>query len=382
MLRANDCRDKQPKTPREAVGASSRRWRAKNFFLTYSQCGAPKEEMMAFLRGKWEEETSYILVGQEEHKEVGSHLHVFITFMNTHDMRARDFDFPREGDVFHPNIQVARCVKDVVAYVKKDGNWMDWGVDPVMATKMTRIEKMNFIRTHDIDDILASGHFGVAEMNAALRLKQQMKVRERQWPDFQKRRVFWFYRGTGRGKTRLGMRIMRGTRRWVKLNGSLRTFINGYNGQDGVLIDDLRAGSIDFETLLSILDGYPTFVNVKGGIEEWLATTIVITAPKRPEEVFYDHQREQPWDKVDQLLRRIDVLRDFDEKPYGTEAGDVTTVVLPEYGPEPEPTPTLPAPEELSPQEAVLIPEETLSDIPGSLNRSVLIVNGSVVPKN
>ena len=107
--------------------------------------------------------------------------------------------------------------------------------------------------------------------------------------------------------------------------------MNGYNGESAVLLDDIRAGSIDFEVLLSITDGYPHYVNVNGSFREWMAEIVVITAPKRPEVVFYDTEKDRPWDKVDQLLRRIDHFRNFDDQPYGT---------LPEDGqivqPEPE----------------------------------------------
>lgn len=324
---------------------------------------------MTWFRAKWEDEMEYILVGHEHHEIVGEHLHVVVIFLATKEVRQRTFDILNEGDVYHPNIQTARSLRNVIEYTQKDGDWCDWGVSPLLQTKMTRLEKINFIRTHDIDEIMNCGLFGLSELNNALRLKQQMTARVHVWPNYQKRRVFWFHGSTGSGKTRMGMRIVRGCRRWVKLNGSLRTFMNGYTGQDGVLIDDLRAGSIDFETLLSILDGYPTFVNVKGGCIEWLANTVVITAPKRPEEIFYDHVREQPWDKVDQLLRRIDTIRDFDERRYGDEAGDETTVEMHD-----EEIQTM------SPNEAVLIPEETLSVIPGSLQGEVRILDGIVHP--
>ena len=336
---------------------------------------------MFWFRGKWEAELEYILIGHEKHKDEGDHLHVMLLFMNTQEVRTKSFDILKEGDTFHPNIQTARSARNVIDYCKKGGDWMDWGVSPLLSRQMTRNEKINYILTHDIDEILKCGMFGVGEMNGALRLKREMEGRRLLWPTYQKRKVFWFYGSTGSGKTRVGMRIVRQEERWVKMNGSMRTFMNGYTGQTGVLIDDLRAGSIDFETLLSILDGYPTFVNVKGGYLEWSAKVIVITAPKRPEEIFFNHEQNQPWDKVDQLLRRIDVLRDFDEKKYGDDPDDMTTVVMPMCGPlvRSLPTEEMPACE---PPEAEIEEEVELSAIPGSLNGSIVIVDGSVVPKN
>ena len=42
----------------------------------------------------------------------------------------------------------------------------------------------------------------------------------------------------------------------VRLGGNMRDFLNGHEDQTHVILDDIRSGSIDFETLLSITDGY------------------------------------------------------------------------------------------------------------------------------
>ena len=61
------------------------------------------------------------------------------------------------------------------------------------------------------------------------------------------------------------------------------------------------------------------------------------------------------------------MIRDFNEKPYGSDPGDLSTVVQ-ERDPE------------MSPQEAVIEEEAELSVIPGSLDGEVEIVNGVVHP--
>ena len=94
-----------------------------------------------------------------------------------------------------------------------------------------------------------------------------MKMEIRVWNKFETRRVFWFCGATGTGKTRVGMHIVSREKSWVKLNGNLKDFMIGYDDEEGVLIDDIRAGSINFEQLLAITDGYSTIVNVKGDTE-------------------------------------------------------------------------------------------------------------------
>lgn len=341
------------------------------------------EWLRDLMRVRFGEQMRYIVVGKERHKDGAPHLHAYIQFVTSLDAKKDTFDISLENEEFHANIKTVRGRADkAIAYVKKEGRWCDYGESPLKAAKERREEKVRYALTHTIEEAAESGKFSLFELNAMTRLQKEMKEREQVWPPFKKRKVFWYYGSTGTGKTRVGMRKIRQCKRWVKLDGCLRQFINGYNGEEGVLIDDMRAGTIDFNTLLALLDGYPTRVNVKGGHREWMAEVIVITAPKRPEEVFYDHVKEQPWDRIEQLTRRIDEFRDFDQKGFGEDPDDVETVVLQPMEQQAKHGYLAPAPELIpeSPQEAVLFEESEISAIPGSLNEEVEIINGVVHP--
>ena len=159
---------------------------------------------------------------------------------------------------------------------------------------------------------------------ATLSLPELCKVKQIQreliqntWPkDGSKiREVYWFYGPTGTGKTRKATQMMieRYDENWVSLTGDLRTFFDPYNGEKGVIFDDIRKGSIVWNTLLTITDRYKTSVNVKGSRIPWLAETIIFTSPQPFEEVFTtekDGQRE-PWDGLDQFARRITKVEEF-----------------------------------------------------------------------
>ena len=331
-------------------------WRSRQFLLTWAQCGEKMEIVRDELRGRFGDEA-------------------IIKFTETRRVGERAFDLTRDANVYHANIRSVRGNGiGALEYVRKGGAWCDWGVMPEAVRGMERGEKMKFLLEHTPEEIASCGMFTVFEVNAALRMKEALQRERITWPIFRKRTVEWYHGATGSGKTRVAMRKVTQYASWTKLNGSMKTFINGYRGEQAVVIDDLRAGSVDFEMLLAMLDGYPCIVNVKGGYVEWRAELIILTAPKRPEEIFYDHTREQPWDKVDQLIRRIDLLRDFDVVRYGDDPADLDTVVMPVYGPEPMPTP------EIAPEEAELIEEEEFSVIPGSLDCDVQIVDGVVHP--
>lgn len=89
------------------------------------------------------------------------------------------------------------------------------------------------------------------------------------------------------------------------LSGQTAWF-DGYAGHDAVLIEEFRPGSMKYNELLDLLDGYPTKVQVKGGTVHWSPKHIYITSPVAPEE-WYPNLAAN--DKIDQLMRRITKVR-------------------------------------------------------------------------
>lgn len=127
-----------------------------------------------------------------------------------------------------------------------------------------------------------------------------MKKRERN----KVRNVYWFYGETGTGKTRKAIEMLHEKYEdefWVS-SGDISTFKNGYNGEFGVLLDDLRAGDIRFNDLLRLLDRYRYTVNVKGGTCEWNADDIIITSNLHPLESFKKWNKKMKFGKLERTL--------------------------------------------------------------------------------
>ena len=59
-------------------------------------------------------------------------------------------------------------------------------------------------------------------------------------------------------------------------------WFDGYNGEDRVVIDDLRRDSMPFNFLLAVIDRYLARVPIKGGFTHWNPREIIITCPRRP----------------------------------------------------------------------------------------------------
>lgn len=98
---------------------------AKNFFLTYPQADAveSKESLLEFLTTK-RSGVVYCCVSKEQHADGEPHYHAILSFSTRYNLRdAAYFDFSG----CHPNVQAARNVRHTTIYVKKDGDFVEFG---------------------------------------------------------------------------------------------------------------------------------------------------------------------------------------------------------------------------------------------------------------
>lgn len=116
--------------------------------------------------------------------------------------------------------------------------------------------------------------------------------------------VFWFYGGTGTGKSRLAHQIAPDA--YWKPNDK---WFDGYDPHEheDVIIDDFRASFAPFSFVLRLFDRYPMSVEVKGGTVNFRARRIYVTTSKHPSETWLAPGEE----KLDQLLRRLKVVVEF-----------------------------------------------------------------------
>lgn len=96
---------------------------AKNFSLTFPQCTATLEELhnhlLTFI-------PSYLVTSQELHEDGNTHYHAAIGFTTKKNIKnQRFFDYL----TFHCNLQATKNVKDWIAYVKKDGIFLHFGLE-------------------------------------------------------------------------------------------------------------------------------------------------------------------------------------------------------------------------------------------------------------
>lgn len=133
--------------------------------------------------------------------------------------------------------------------------------------------------------------------------------------------VKWYFGPTGTGKSRKAFSEHPGA--YVKMGNN--TWWDLYQGETTVIIDDYRVNMCTFDYLLRLLDRYPMIVEVKGDTVRMNATTFVITAPQRPEVMWFLNTEEA----VGQLLRRISEIWEFtseDDPPTVMKNSSITYI--------------------------------------------------------
>ena len=102
--------------------------------LTWPQCTAPKE--FALEKLKVLIPSTYIVVSEELHENGDPHLHAFMAFAEKFRTRnCRFFDLHGLGTDslpkrWHSNIKTCPTRLRAIEYVKKDGNFIEYGTTP------------------------------------------------------------------------------------------------------------------------------------------------------------------------------------------------------------------------------------------------------------
>lgn len=112
------------------------------------------------------------------------------------------------------------------------------------------------------------------------------------------------YGKTGTGKSKLAREMVEDPYVWGPEQGH---WFDGYEGQTEVILEEFR-GQLTFGMLLRLLDRYDCKVQYKGGMIEFVATSIIITSPTHPRD-WYETIGD---DKIDQLMRRISEIKMLD----------------------------------------------------------------------
>lgn len=242
-------------------------------------------------------EGDYLIMGKEiGEKKKTPHLQGYVHFKN-----ARTFDaLQKKMKRAHIEKAYGDAKQNRVYCTKCGDDYIEIGELPI-AGKRTDIETVKEMLTQgsSMREIVeeATSFQGIRFAEKYLSYNEK----KRDWKPL----VYWFYGETGTGKTRQAIEMFKNKDFWI--SGKDLRWFDGYDGHENVIIDDFRGSHCTMTEMLRLLDRYPYRVEVKGGSRQFLAKTIVITSPMKPEDCY----RTVGKDSIDQLLRRIDVIQKF-----------------------------------------------------------------------
>ena len=114
--------------------------------------------------------------------------------------------------------------------------------------------------------------------------------------------VYWLWGDSETEKSRLGRAIAHQT--VYNKNASTGQWWCGYDGQEVVVINDLRKGHYKFSDLLDLLDRYEYKVQIKGGTVQMRAKVFVITS-NQPHKAMWSTIAGEENENLYQLTRRL-----------------------------------------------------------------------------
>lgn len=187
-----------------------------------------------------------------------------------------------------------------IKYCSKDGDFHEWGDPPKQGCRTDLKETVDAIWRGEIsvDDIMLDNPKFYHMYGRTLRDNEDKYLTSlrRNWHC----QGYWFYGPTGTGKSYTALTKFPDA--YVH-NLDDKGWWDGYQGEETVLIDDFRPGTLPYNQLLGLMQEHPFTVPRRGRCPyPMLAKRVIITAPMHPEEAFKHLPKT---DSILQLLRRL-----------------------------------------------------------------------------
>lgn len=295
------------------------RVRSKSLLVTWPHCDLTNEDILHRILAipkLVERCIKYVVVSREFHQDGEEHHHAYIYLeapieLKRNDMKILDLLIDNRGafdienpQFYHPNLESVKSPKDAIRYVKKDGNFITYGICPFKECISTK-EKNELLEKKKLAELVESGEvsiFKIPQLQKAIQIltNERMENAKRHVP-----KVFWFYGPTGSGKTRTAIQWAEDEEETYWISHEDDKWFDGYRDQTYAILDDIRPATWRFPTLLRITDRYRLWLPIKGGFTFWNPRVIIITAPDRPEVLYRNYQTGEPYDGIEQLIRRI-----------------------------------------------------------------------------
>ena len=193
-------------------------------------------------------------------------------------------------------------------YCKKDGNFWEDGEISQQGKRTDLLRLVEIIEDgNSAKDVAKLEPVSFIKFHSGIQKLILLNVKKRNYiPN-----VFVFWGKSGCGKSFSARKEFQDEDYyvWTPARGE---WFDGYSGEENVIFEEFR-GQLTFGFLLTLLDRYECPIQFKGGSTEFLGKRIILTSPTHPK--FWYVNKDD--DSINQLLRRINVIKEFDT-PYLT----------------------------------------------------------------
>ncbi len=266
------------------------------WFLTYSQCTeqCTKEDLLAKL--KEIDNVQEYAIGAERHKDGGLHYHVYVKFEGGVSPKNANPTFKWGEQV--ANSKVVRGLGKVVQYVIKDGDYIS-NIENIQTYVENKAKKLTtYLLENGVNKAVEEGEVGLRGIKRLRMDVTDFKLHELAVEPTIHCKGIWIHGPTGAGKTTAALQRYPGCFRKPPTK-----WWDGYEGQEVVLLDDLRKENAKFIVyyLTQWMDRHaPPAGEVKGGNMPLPFKWFVVTSQWSIDEIF-----DEPRDR-DAIQRRCD----------------------------------------------------------------------------
>jgi hypothetical protein len=267
----------------------------RGWFLTYPKCDESKEILLAHLEslGRIEE----YVIAREKHEDGSFHLHAFVKWENEgfskHAILRTNspYDFMNH----HGNYQPARSRKDVIKYIKKDGDFIT-NIDESALDPLAKRRKMVAdLKSQSVQELMENGDISWVQARQAVYARGLLMSPY----EHTEVRGIWIWGVAGAGKTHKA-RSYEGTS-FIKAQNK---WFDGYDGQENIILDDYDCNMALFHYLKIWGDRWACSGEVKGGTVQLQHKRFIVTSNYSIDEMF---MQSGP-DGLQAIKRRFTIL--------------------------------------------------------------------------
>lgn len=300
------------------------------WFLTYPQCAASAEELLAHLDTL--DKVIHYVIATEQHKDGNQHLHAYVKYVDgVYKKQAPSkFDFAK----YHGNYQPVRSAKSVVKYCTKENNYLSNFDISTYTSKKGKLS-VDIIKSKSAAAALTDGDISFLQVRAYQAARSVLELPYEHTGE----RGLWIYGPPRVGKSRI-------IREFATLNGyrlfskGQNRWFDGYDGEELIMIDDYDQRGNGMDHLIKIwTDRYACAGEIKGSTVQLRHKVFAVTSNFTIDEIFKDvpevtreairsrfrviyMQSYDDWDPLSLLKREDKVLKCSTRKRTNGVIGD------------------------------------------------------------